>query len=167
MIARTALALAPLLALASPLQDGTFRVEPDQQNVVASRLEGAWVPDAVVGERLGTEAHFARIEFESDPSIVARIPEKYSEFLAEKQLFQAGMMTMRRRDKLQKHAFLLIVHSGNPHVVFFRERDGDPFGDGESFNVALTPGKEKKNDLLFVGGDHNNQPFDAYRRAEG
>jgi hypothetical protein len=46
-----------------------------------------------------------------------------------------------------------------------RERNGDPHGDGESFNVMLARGKEEQQDLLFVGGDSNNQPFSAYRRV--
>ena len=65
-----------------------------------------------------------------------------------------------------KHPFILTTFQGNPHVFYFRERGGDPYGDSESFNVMLAPAKERKNDLLFVGGDFNNQPFVAYARSE-
>jgi hypothetical protein len=64
------------------------------------------------------------------------------------------------------HAFILIEMKGNPHVVYFRERDGDPLGDAESFNVMLAVAKDKPSDLLFIGGDFNNQPFTAYERSE-
>jgi hypothetical protein len=37
-------------------------------------------------------------------------------------------------------------------------------GDAESFNVMLAVAKESANDLLFIGGDFNNQPFSAYER---
>ena len=62
------------------------------------------------------------------------------------------------------HPFLLIAVHGNPHVLYFRERDGDPMGDGESFNLVLAPAREPASDLLFIGGDFNNQPFAAYDR---
>ncbi len=55
---------------------------------------------------------------------------------------------------------------GNPHIFYFRERGGDPYGDSESYNVMLAPAKDRENDLLSVGGDFNNQPFVANARAE-
>ena len=59
--------------------------------------------------------------------------------------------------------FLTAIH-GTPRVFWFRERDGDPFGDEESFNVMLASGAGREDDLLFRGGDFNNQPFTAYKR---
>ena len=64
-------------------------------------------------------------------------------------------------------AFILITHRGNATVVYFRERDGDPMGDGESFIVMLAPAKDRAKDLLLTGGDFNNQPFSAFERARG
>jgi len=62
-----------------------------------------------------------------------------------------------------EHPFLLFENWGNPYIVYLRKRNGDPQGDGESFNVMLARGKEEQQDLLFVGGDFNNQPLAAYR----
>ena len=39
-------------------------------------------------------------------------------------------------------------------------------GDAESFNLILAPAKDKANDLLFIGGDFNNEPFVAYQRIQ-
>ena len=72
------------------------------------------------------------------------------------------MMTLRDKE----HVFVLIEHRGNPHLVWFREAGGDPLGDAESFNVMLAPAKDTANDLLFIGGDFNNQPFSAYKRVK-
>jgi len=77
----------------------------------------------------------------------------------------AGMMTVKDM-KTREHVFILIEHRGNPHVVWFRERGGDPLRDTESFNVMLAVGRERQNDLLFIGGDFNNQPFSAYTRVK-
>jgi hypothetical protein len=35
----------------------------------------------------------------------------------------------------------------------------------ESFNVMIARAKEPANDLLFIGGDFNNQPFSAFKRV--
>jgi hypothetical protein len=156
-------------ACQTALADGA-KVEPDKENVVASRLEGTWRPHAALTERLtgrkviaGGESPFGQLVFKSDPSLAEQLPEKFVKALAERKarIYMAG--TMRFKEK--KLPFYLINISGNPHVLFFLERDGDRFGNGESFNVALAPAKETKNDLLFIGGDFNNEPFKAFERV--
>lgn len=49
--------------------------------------------------------------------------------------------------------------------MYYSGLNGDPFGNGESFNVMLAVAKDKQDDLLFVGGDFNNQPFSAFERS--
>lgn len=166
MNARAA-AVVVLLAAATPALAAELRVEPNKENVVASRPEGTWRPHAALTQRLtgqaprrGGESPTGILRFQADPSIVPKIPEKYHRHLAERTLFLAGHMTSRGT----KHPFLLIALNGNPHVLYFRERDGDPMGDGESFNLMLAPAKDRARDLLFIGGDFNNQPFSAYER---
>ena len=39
-------------------------------------------------------------------------------------------------------------------------------GDAESFNVMFAVARQRQNDLLFIGGDFNNQPFAAYARMK-
>jgi hypothetical protein len=137
-----------------------LQVEPDKDNVVSSRLEGRWNVNASISTQLGRNRGGA-IEFRQDNSIVANVPQKYNQFLDAKTIYMAGILTMRETE----HPFLLISHKGNPHIVYFRERNGDPLGDAESFNVMLAVAKDTQNDLLFIGGDFNNQPFTAYERS--
>ena len=166
MLSRTVLVLASSLALSAPQQEA-FRVEPDPQNVVASRIQGVWEPDKELAERLGTAARVSSYEFESDATVAGRIPAMYEEYLGKMQIFQAGTMTMRRGEAtVEKFPYILVANHGNPHVIVFRERDGDAMGDTESFNLALVPAKKEADDLLFIGGDFNNEPFKAYKRAE-
>ena len=148
-----------LLNLPSLLLAG-LNVETEKDNVVSSRLEGTWDVNSTISTRLGRNKG-GEISFRSDNRIVADIPQKYEDFLKEYTIYMAGIFTMRETE----HPFLLIQHKGNPHIVYFRERDGDPLGDAESFNVMLAPAKETANDLLFIGGDFNNQPFTAYERS--
>jgi hypothetical protein len=147
-----------------------LRVQPNKENVVASRLEGTWQPHPALTQRLtgrppkpkgpGGEEPAGILRFEVDPAVAATVPEKYHRHLADKPIFLAGTLAMRGK----AHPFILIELNGNPHVLYFRERGGDPMGDGESFNLILAPAKERAMDLLFIGGDFNNQPFSAYER---
>lgn len=158
--------LAAWASLASPARGGLV-VTPDKENVVASRLAGKWAVErkltARLGGRLGGEIDLqAAVEFTNDPTVAHKIPEKYEDFLKPKRIYMAGTMKM----KAKACPFLLIELKGNPHVIIFRERDGDPMGDAESFNVMLAVAKDKANDLLFIGGDVKEQPFSAYERAD-
>ncbi len=140
-----------------------LRVAPDAQNVVSSRLEGEWVKHVDLSARLWGNEQTPSTEplvFRSDPSVASKVPEQYQAFIGEGQVFMAGTMTKRGTE----HPFLLIQLHGNPYVLYFRESDGDPFGDAESFNLVVAPAKATANDLLFIGGDFNNQPFTAYER---
>lgn len=152
--------VAMLLVAAAITASAELEVKLEKDNVVSSRLEGRWQVNAALSTRLGRNRGGA-LKFTSDSRVVEALPEKYNTFLANKTIYMAG--TMRRKGTA--HTFLLIEVKGNPHIVYFRERDGDPRGDAESFNVMLAVAKDRANDLLFVGGDFNNQPFTAYERA--
>jgi len=150
------------------------KVAPDPENVVASRLAGTWMTDVPLSERLGTPGIAAgwteRLVFTSEPACAETVPEKYHEFLKQGPVYLAGRLTRHRMHPAARtmptfHTFLLTSLHGNPHVVYFRARDGDPMGDAESFNVMLARGDKPENDILFIGGDFNNQPFTAYRRV--
>ena len=153
----------------SPSVRAEIKVTPDKENVVASRLEGDWQLDVPLTKRLDTNEGGAEggraVSFKSDPTVAAKIPAKYEKFIGNRQVYLAGIMTFQD-PKPREHVFVLIEHKGNPHVVWFRERDGDPLGDAESFNVMLAVAKESRRDLLFIGGDFNNQPFAAYARVK-
>ena len=164
MNSRLPIVLAAAL-LAGATVVGGFKVTPDKENVVASRLLGAWIPDPQLYERLKGAApgkNAKPIEVRSAPEIVEKIPDKYGEFLNGRTLYMAGYIK-RGEDE---SPFVLTEMHGNPHMIWFRERDGDPYGDGESCNVMLAPAKDPQNDVLLLGGDFNNEPFRPYRRAE-
>jgi len=154
-----------LLAIYSSVASA-FRLQADKENVVASRLEGKWQPEAALTLRLtGREITPAsarrQTTFRSEETIAHKIPDKYKEFLGEKRIYMSGIMTRGGRE----YPFILIAYKGNPYIVYFRERDGDRMGDAESFNLMLAVAKDKEKDLLFIGGDFNKQPFSAYERT--
>ncbi len=164
----TALGVGLLLS-AGVVAWAALRVEPDKENVVAGRLGGKWKLNVELTARL-LDAKMAKsmadafYEFCPAPTVAAKIPEKYNDFLKDKKLYMAGTLKSHHSDG-QERPFILLSHKGNPHLVYFRSRGDDPMGDAESFNLVIVPAKDKANDLLFIGGDFNNQPFAAYDRV--
>lgn len=161
------LLLPPIVLLLAQLANAAdLKVQPDKENVVASRLEGNWTASAKLTERLTGKASaaIAPISFKSDPSIAAKVPEEYAKFFAERrmQVYLAGYAHFRGKN----HPFVLTQLRGNPHVFFWMEKDDDPFGNGTSFNVMLAVAKDRQDDLLFIGGDFNNQSFSALERTK-
>ncbi|MHC4644490.1 MAG: hypothetical protein ACYTBJ_03235 [Planctomycetota bacterium] len=160
--------LTALLSICFAMKPARFKVKNEKQNVVSGRLEGKWQPHVPLTKRLLGDVFQPSastpdcISFRTEQSVVQTIPEKYDEFLKDTTIYMAGMMTRHNKD----YPFILIELFGNPHIVYFRERDGDPMGDAESFNVMLASAKDKTNDLLFIGGDFSNEPFEAYERKQ-
>jgi hypothetical protein len=163
---------AAAVALAAAAVWAGTRVDADKENVVASRLEGKWKVNVALTQRLtgrkvaDSLAKGWRYEFTCEPGVAALIPDKYDKFLKGKRVFMAGKMKRRlgASGNPESRPFLLIQHRGNPHVVYFRPKGDEPMGDAESFNVMLAVAKDRINDLLFIGGDFNNQPFSAFER---
>lgn len=137
-----------------------LELRPDPQNVVANSLLGSWKLDPVLQQRLGNKTRVQQLEFRDDAAILAKVPVALAAKLKQHRIYLAGVMVLRGKEQ----PFLLTEITGNPTVVWFRERDGDPLGDAESFNVMLVRAEAKPADLLFVGGDSNDQSFAAYAR---
>ncbi len=161
-------ALPTLALICLAMKPARLKVNNEKQNVVSGRLEGKWQPQVPLTKRLVGDVFQPStstpddVSFRTEQSVVQTIPEKYEEFLKETTIYMAGIMTRHNKD----YPFILIELFGNPHIVYFRERDADPMGDAESFNVMLASAKDKTNDLLFIGGDFSNEPFSAYQRAK-
>ena len=159
--------LCTLMAGLSGVAHADLEVEQDEDNVVASRLIGTWHFDGQLSGRLGSEGgqEFGTLEdrsitFESDPAVAGQVPVDYENFLKDYTIYLAG--TMDWGDGAMP--FLLITHSGNPHILFFLPEGDDPFGNGESMIVMLAYAEDPVDDILFFGGDFNGQPFAAFSR---
>jgi hypothetical protein len=163
---KLSLTLASIVFAANAGTAAELSVEADKENVVSSRLEGDWQLHGALTQRLTGEAKSrpGSLSFTSDPSVAGKIPDKYAKVFAERtmKIYLAGYVNFDGKN----HPFVVTNVHGNPHVLFWLERDGDPFGNGESFIVMLTVAKDKQHDLLFVGGDFNNQPFSAFERVK-
>lgn len=160
--AALALVSAWIGSVALQAQDHVVRlqVQPDPENVVANSILGVWRSDAPLNQRLGGAVGAQRLEFRSDASVLAKVPAKIATKLEDLRIFLAGTMVMGTAE----HAFLVTSLRGNPTVVWFRPRGNDPMGDAESWNVMLARAEVAQADMLFVGGDSNNQSFRAFVR---
>ena len=80
----------------------------------------------------------------------------------------AGEMTWVYSDALKATEvtpFYLSTSSGNPHLVYFLY-EGNGL-NGESMNIMMARAEEDQmEDMMFTGGDFNNQGFLAWKRIE-
>ncbi|MFK7740332.1 MAG: hypothetical protein AB8H80_08405 [Planctomycetota bacterium] len=138
-----------------------LKVQPDKDHIVANTMVGSWSYDATLSGRLGAKIDLHTIEFRTDASVLAKVPARIAAKLSDWRIYAAGVMVKKE----QEHAYVLVNIGGNSVIIWFRERAGDPMGDTESWLVCAAPGKSRKSDLLFVGGDSAKEPFAAYGRA--
>ena len=147
------LLLAFLQPLAAQDQANGLKVEPDENQVLASSLVGTWQLDVALHQRLGHDGGEPTLQFVVDPTVLKKVPAAIARKLAEHRIYLAGSMQVG--DK--QHALLVVQVGGNSMITWFRERDGDAMADAESWIAFIARGKARPLDLLFVGGDHNNQ----------
>jgi len=160
-----AAAAAALEAAAAAAPPGSgVPIVSDPENVVASALAGRWRNDVDLTKRLqGVQGELVprTLAFRIDPSVAVRVPPALARQLADTTVQLAGWMEHAG----QEFPFLLLSASGNPQLAWFHGPAEDPFADGESFHLALARGVTPDLDLLLVGGDFNNQAFEAFSRV--
>ena len=141
---------------------------PDNENVVGTQLAGDWKINVDLTAQLWpdylTWVKVTAVSFTDNPSIVDMLPEEdcgswMNDF---GQLFMAGEMTFTMEEETLTFPYVLGSSSGNPHLVYWT----DQMTDAESFNLMIARAEDRNMDLLFIGGDFNNQPFSAWTRME-
>jgi hypothetical protein len=159
--------------LTEPAQADVSLDLDNKDNVVANLLEGTWIGDDETAEALGLRG-WGKVKFTRDP---AAIPQRVfddlgQDFAEPLTIYAVGMITFYGdEDRETKFPYLLTAIEGNPNVVFYVERGGDPFGDFERLILmAFRTNKDAPagpNDRLFIGGDFNNQAMaPMVRQAE-
>lgn len=136
-------------------------IQKTKSNKISKRLEGTWTIDNIITKRLISTQQKEIITFKSDESVKDQIPNKYKKILANKKVYMVGSMSFTTK----QYPFLLVQIKGNPYVIYFRSNNNGVINDAESFNIMLVDAKDKKNDILFCGGDFNNRAFKAYFRV--
>ena len=88
---------------------------------------------------------------------------QHEHFLNHK-IFMAGEMFVALKGKgIQENTFILFTMSGNPKIHFFQKtKDGSL--DGGYFDIMMARAEEDDHDIMFIGGDFNQQ-FSAWKRS--
>lgn len=133
-------------------------------NVTASRLIGKWKINLVLTNRLAREKSTDSrvIEFVQDSTVMKLLSPRVQQNLSAVTIFKSGFITSEGKT----NPFILTERDGNTHLLWFRDRDGVKYDDTESFILFIAVGHDKKNDLLCIGGDFNNQPFSLWDRVK-
>lgn len=145
-------------------------------NVVASRLVGTWKVNPELTKKLGDrvmskEALEEKIVFKEDSTLINLIAESVKKNIKQElNVYLAGHIIGKNPKNASENIsipFLIIAgEEGNTYLMTFRERDGDKYGDAEFNIIFIAVSGSPKNDLLFMGGDFNNQPFMCLERVE-
>jgi RNA polymerase sigma factor (sigma-70 family) len=149
-------------------------VAPTPQNVVGSRLAGAWEIDGELSRKLGHDwaatgqPSKITLTFASDPAVAREVPDAYRELFASKRIYLAGRMTVAiNGGEPASYRFLLIEHLGNAVLVDFVPHRGDEWSCEEAVTVMLAPGADREKDLLFLTAFETatHVPAGGYRRV--
>ncbi len=130
----------------SQLSPAQIKIQKDKQNIVSSRLEGKWIEDKQIHNRLNnTIVQNIILTFRSDEEALKQISKKDSLFYGKKITYMAGFMNIDG----EEYPFILQEHNGIPTIVCFDKLKGN---DYMKINVStmLVVAEKTQNDLLFI-----------------
>lgn len=157
------LTLDPMLAL------GETPICKHRDNVVANGLLGKWIFDQALSDRLAQKAIIGKVPsvtFTEDKSVT----KLFDGLLDVDCVYLAGHLKAEKTNDPEKELsspFVLSISRGNP-TLWYDERGykgGGNIRDLHPAIVMLAKGTTDAADILFMGGDHNNQPMYAFSRS--
>ena len=170
---------------AKPLE---FKLESSGENILGDNVYGRWVmktdvTEFVAREKPPEELASMVFEFSKDADLSAKVlaelakvceqmaaDKRKSAYGAELKRQQAsvlvtGKISHEMGERKQEAAFAITNFFGNT-VLWILETKEDGTTDWESANIAWVNDPEGDHDLLFLGGDHKNEPFLCFQREE-
>lgn len=129
-------------------------------NAASQHLAGEWrlVPDLserLTGHRSGAPE---RISISSDSSVLVSLPPPVKALLKTTPAYLAGTLTFSSA----RFSYVLTVQEGSLRLLCFQP--GLP-SVVTSILFDVIPATEPQNDLLFLGGEKDGQPYFAYERV--
>jgi hypothetical protein len=170
---------------AQPLE---FKLESSGENILGENIYGRWVVKAdfteyVAGEKVPDEVSGMVFEFSKDADLSAKVLAELAkvceQMAGDKRKSAAGEELKRHKSSVlvtgkiahemgeqkQEAAFAVTTFFGNT-MLWILETKKDGSLDWESANIAWVNDPEGNHDLLFLGGDHKNEPFLCFQREE-
>ncbi len=156
--------LVSVFVLVSPLafSDVTLLSEEGMNNVVSSGLEGSWALNHELADKFytGDGMELLMWEFQKDISVLQRMNEKEAGKAISLRAYSVGNIALKVRlgdgtVKKEGALYAVIERSGNPMIALFNPNKKSGKGDWEFLTVMFAKARQKENDLLILGGDHN------------
>lgn len=159
-------------------KEETVKVINSEENSISKEIWGTWVMDEDLTKRTAHEVpkDIGSFEFKKDEAAEARIkaalealvkdaPEGEKGDLIRRAaagVFVTGRLVINRGEVTHEVDFAQVSMWGEPLLMILENRDGET--DWESARISFVRDPEGDNDLLFVGGDHKNEPYIAMKR---
>jgi len=141
-----------------------FKVEPDPENVVASRLVGEWVREDKVSRWLGAGFTLPTIGFLSDPTVLVDLPASLADDARRTRVYLAGRIDNGLADGKAQPRFLLVQRNGNMCLLTWDASRPELARTPAPMKVMLAPATDGKHDLLFLAPAAGNGGCVAYTR---
>ncbi|MCB9893394.1 MAG: hypothetical protein H6839_02980 [Planctomycetes bacterium] len=183
------LALAAGVVAIGGIASGQDASEPEsvtfvdtEENTLGKEIWGTWVMDDDLTKRTAHEVpkDGMVLEFKSDEDSKGRIKKALEAAVkkagdsegeeagfirrAAQGVFCTGRLIIKRGERKDEVDFAQVCMWGEP-VLLVLESDGEKT-DWESVRVSFVRDPDGDNDLLFVGGDHKDEPYVAFKRQE-
>ena len=159
-------------------KEETVKIINSEENTISKEIWGTWVMDEELTKHTAHEVpkDVSSFEFKKDGGAEGRIkaalesavkgaPEgERGDFIrrAAAGVFVTGRMVIKRGEETSEVDFAQVSMWGEP-VIMILETEGEET-DWESARISFVRDPEGDNDLLFVGGDHKNEPYIAMKR---
>jgi len=149
-------------------------LEEQENNFLASRLEGNWTFNPTLSELLSGDSNAGGflgqmiVGFSNQSEVLEEVPEDNCRFLEESglKIFMAGMVRFYHIEfGVMSHTYVLTAEEGVPLFIYWSTGPNDSLKPVTNY-ISIAPAKESLNDILFIGGQKAEQDFSALQRIE-
>merc|ERR1711876_47357 len=158
--------LTTLLGLVA-LVRGECMLQEQENNFLASRLEGNWTFNPTMSLLLTGDSNAGGflgqmvVGFSNQPEVLEEVPEE-SGF----EIFMAGLVRFYHIEfGVMSHTYVLTSEHGIPVFIYWSTGPNDSLTPVTNY-LSMAPAQERRNDLLFLGGQKADQEFSALQRIE-
>ena len=140
-----------------------IRVVPNDENVVAKRVQGTWNINVEWTRKLDRDRNpiLKTLKFTTDVAVLSKL-QSISDRYRDKDIFNAGWLTIDNSDKFP---YLITCANGNPQVIWFTPLPGNWLGTANVRTIWIAIGRDMSNDILLWGGDHTWDVSAIYERG--
>ncbi len=129
-----------------------LRVVPNDNHIVAKRMQGCWNLDVAASRKLDPDRQpvFRTLKFTADEAVLPKLAA-YESRLSGKELFSAGWVTL---NDTNTYPYVVTTQDGNPTVIWFEPRGDDATGAPQHRACWVAIARDTANDMLMLGGTH-------------